>query len=84
VDEIVHISELQFYRGADVIVAHHSREVGHDAHSAFEAAPMVVRHFENEEFIENIALNWHSYYLTFCLQGAAQILPISIAEPQTT
>ena len=57
VDEIIHVPELEFDGGADIVEADNFREIVDDFQAAFQLAPMVVRHLEDKQFIKKIAVN---------------------------
>ena len=53
----VDIPELQFDSSAHVVVADYLGEVLDDLQTPLEIAPMIVRHLEDEEFFEYVAIN---------------------------
>lgn len=57
VDESVHVAELEFDSGADVIEAHYSTMFMHNLKSPIEATLVVVRHFQDEEVFEDVAFH---------------------------
>src|SRR6185312_1362522 len=57
VNKGIHIAELKFQRGANVIETHHLAERIDDFQSTAETAPMVTRHLQDKKFVENVTIN---------------------------
>ena len=61
-DEGINIAELELDGRTHVVETNDLGKFGNDAESAIQLPPMVVGHFQNEEFLENVVYQRLSIY----------------------
>jgi hypothetical protein len=57
VNEIVDVAKLQLDGGANVVVPDNGREFLYDPKTAIHIAPVIIGELENEQLVENVAID---------------------------
>jgi hypothetical protein len=57
VDEGVHIAELQFDGGANIVIAGDCAKFPDDAQAAVHVPPVIIGQFKNEKIFKNISID---------------------------